>query len=75
MSTSGLMAEVSPISSEFLYPPLQILGNPVTSSICCSMVIARSTVDIARDQLVYIGRDQWWLVEAIKIGVVVLDGD
>ena len=56
-STSRLTAEVSLILSKFLYLSFQMLGNPVTSSICCSMVIARSTVGIVRDWLVDVGRD------------------
>ena len=57
ISTSGSMAEVSPILLEFLYPPFQMFGNLVTGSICYSMVIARSTVGVVRDWLVNIGRD------------------
>jgi len=54
------MDEVSPIPSGFLYLPLWMLGNPVTGSICCSAVIARSTAGVAKDWLqtvVDIGRD------------------
>ena len=65
MSTSGLTAKVSSILSEFLYPPFQMLGNPVTGSIYCGVVIARSTVDVVRG----------WLVEVIEVRVVVLDGN
>ena len=34
-----------------------MLGNPVTSSICYSMVIARSTVNVVRNWLVDVDRD------------------
>ena len=55
------MAEVPPIPPGFLYPPLQMLGNPVIGSICCSAVIARSTAGVVKDRLqtvVDVGRDR-----------------
>jgi len=52
------MAEVPPILSGFLYPSFQMLSNPVTSSIYCGVVIARSIVDVVKGWLVDIGRDQ-----------------
>ena len=43
-STSGSTAEMPSIPWGFLYLSLWLLGNPVTSFICCSLVIVRSIV-------------------------------
>jgi len=61
MSTSISTAEVPPVLPGFLYPPLYLLGNPVTSSTCCGSVIVRSIVGVVEDQprmVVDVGRDQ-----------------
>jgi len=61
MSTSMSMAEVPPILPGFLYSPLYLLGNLVTSSTCCGSVIVKSTVGIVEDQswmVVNVDRDQ-----------------
>ena len=55
------MAKMPPILPEFLYPPLYLLGNLVTSSTCCGLVIVKSTAGIVEDRswiVVDIGRDQ-----------------
>jgi len=50
MSASVSTAEVSPILPGFLYPPLYLLGNPITSSTYCGSVIVKSTVGVVEDQ-------------------------
>jgi len=54
------MAEMPPILPGFLYPSLYLLGNPVTSSTCCGLVIIKSIADVVEDQswmVVDVGRD------------------